>query len=131
VVPFTFIGTTNLIDGEYVPSEKTVKMDGYEFRVEKPLHDKKTRVILSIRPEDFILSTQDTGGIKCTITDSLFLGLNTHYMVILPGGQTVEIIHESDITTVFNAGDTVFLAIKVGKINIFSKDGARNLSYGN
>ena len=127
----TFIGSTNLIEGEYDPADQTVKLPEYELRIESLPCDRNTPVILSIRPEDFSMTPKDEGGIRSTIRDSLFLGLNTHYLVELPGGQTIEIIHESDMNKVFQTGETVYLNIKVAKINAFTKDGSRNLSREN
>jgi iron(III) transport system ATP-binding protein len=127
----TFIGNTNLIDGNYHSETNTVTLPDYEFKVENLSGEKSAPVILSIRPEDFVMSQKDEGGIRCTIADSLFLGLNTHYTVKLPGGKSIEIIHESDINTLYNNGDTIFLNIKIDKINIFSKDGSRNLRHKN
>jgi iron(III) transport system ATP-binding protein len=108
----TFIGSTNLIEGEFNPADKIVKLPDYELRIENLPCDRNTPVILSIRPEDFSMTKKDEGGIKSTISDSLFLGLNTHYFVELPGGQYIEIIHESDMNSVFQTGDTVYLNIK-------------------
>ena len=127
----TFIGSTNLIEGEFNPADKIVKLPDYELRIENLPCDRNTPVILSIRPEDFGMTKKDEGGIRSTISDSLFLGLNTHYFVELPGGQNIEIIHESDMNSVFQTGDTVYLNIKADKINAFSKDGSRNLSREN
>ncbi len=128
----TFIGSTNLIEGDFNPADdNTVRLPGYKLRIESLPCDRNTPVILSIRPEDFVMTKKDEGGIRSTITDSLFVGLNTHYFVELPGGQNIEIIHESVMNSVFRTGDTVFLNIKVDKINAFSKDGSRNFSREN
>ena len=127
----TFIGSTNLIEGDFNSADNTVKLPDYELRIENLPCNRNTPVILSIRPEDFGMTKKDQGGIRSTITDSLFLGLNTHYFVKLPGGQNIEIIHESVMNSVFRTGDTVYLNIKVDKINAFSKDGSRNLSREN
>jgi len=127
----TFIGSTNLIEGEFNPADNTVKLPDYELRIENLPCDRNTPVILSIRPEDFVMTKKDEGGIRSTITDSLFLGLNTQYIVKLPGGQNLEIIHESVMNSVFQTGDRVYLNIKIDKINAFSKDGSRNLNREN
>ena len=128
----TFIGSTNLIEGDFSPADgNTVKLPDYKLRIGKLSCDRNMPVILSIRPEDFEMTKKDEGGIRSTITDSLFVGLNTHYFVELPGGQNIEIIHESVMNSVFRTGDTVFLNIKVDKINAFSIDGSRNFSREN
>jgi len=127
----SFIGRTNLIDAEYSTSGKIIKTDGYNFKMENISFENDTPVILSIRPEDFQISREKTEGIESTISDSVFLGLNTHYFVTLPNKQTVEIIHESVMESTYKPGDTVYLKIKTEKINIFSKDGNRNLISAN
>ena len=123
----TFIGRTNLVDAEYSSTDKMVRMDGYEFRMDNLSSETDSSVVLSIRPEDFQMSKDTTQGIRSTIADHIFLGLNTHYLVELPNKQTIEIIHESVMDSTFKAGDTVYLNIKAEKINVFSKDGNRNL----
>lgn len=123
----TFIGRTNLIDAEYSKTGKTVQMDGYKFKMDNLSCETDSSVVLSIRPEDFQMSKDKTEGIKSTISDSVFLGLNTHYFVELPNKQTIEIIHESVMDSRFKPGDTVYLNIKTEKINVFSKDGNQNL----
>jgi iron(III) transport system ATP-binding protein len=123
----TFIGRTNLIDAEYSSTNKGVKIDGYEFAMPGLSCDTDCPVVLSIRPEDFQMSGETTEGIESTISDSIFLGLNTHYFVELPNGKTIEIIHESAMDSRYERGDTVRLSIKTEKINVFSKDGNRNL----
>ena len=127
----TFIGRTNLIDAEYSAVDGKVELDDFSFPFKRIFTENDTPVILSIRPEDFIMSREDKDGIKSKITDSIFLGLNTHFIVTLPGGQEIEIIHESVMDLEYKTGDIVSLNIKVDKINVFSKDGTRNLSREN
>lgn len=123
----TFIGRTNLVDAFYRTKDNSIKMQGFEFKI-PPLKCKKDcEVILSIRPEDIQISKGKTQGFKSTICDSIFLGLNTHYICTLPKGQKVEIIHESDISNIYKTGEDIYLSIKTNKINVFSKDGSKNL----
>ncbi|MBI9109021.1 MAG: ABC transporter ATP-binding protein [Spirochaetales bacterium] len=124
----TFIGRTNLLNAHYSAANKSIQLDDFSFPMENIAASEEGPVVLSIRPEDFTMSKEDSGGIKSTITDSIFLGLNTHFMVALPGGQEIEIIHESVLDLDFKSGDRVYLTIKVDKINVFSEDGNRNLS---
>ncbi len=123
----TFIGRTNLIDAEYTSTNKMVRMNDYDFEMDNLSCETDSPIVLSIRPEDFQMSKDTSGGIKSTISDNIFLGLNTHYLVELPNKQTIEIIHESVMDGSFKPGDTVYLSIKTEKINAFSKDGNRNL----
>ena len=106
----SFIGTTNLIPASLYPGAAP------------------SAAILSVRPEDFQISSQPNGGLKSRVTDFIFLGKDTHILAELDGKQ-VQIIHESSMDGGFKAGDTVYLGIEPGKINAFSADGNRNLTH--
>ncbi|HUX21037.1 MAG TPA: ABC transporter ATP-binding protein [Spirochaetia bacterium] len=123
----TFIGRTNLIEADYLARARTVRMGSYEFPLANVNCAEDSRVVLSVRPEDFRMDAAAVDGIESKITDSVFLGLNTHYFVELPTGKTIEIIRESVMNSQFKSGDTVYLGIKSEKINVFSEDGSRNL----
>ena len=124
----TFIGRTNLIDAEYGAADRMLRMDGHEFEMPNVNCETDIPVVLSIRPEDIRMDRSPAGGgIESTISDNIFLGLNTHYFVELGNGQSIEIIHESSMDKRFAPGDSVYLTIKTEKINVFSKDGNRNL----
>jgi len=125
----TFIGRTNLVNATLI-NEENISIEGREYKV-KVFSDQESEVVLSIRPEDFTMSKTDAGGIESTIKDSIFLGLNTHFIVQLPSGKDVEIIHESVMDSDFKRGDKVFLDLKIDKINVFTNDGSRNLSREN
>jgi len=122
----TFIGRTNLIDADYRAVERTLHVAGHAFEMKNVCIAENAPVVLSVRPEDLVLS-QESGGLKSRITDQIFLGLNTHYLVELETGQILEIIHESVMENAYQTGDTVYLTIKTAKINVFTKDGTRNL----
>ena len=130
----TFIGRTNLIDAEYDASAGTIRMEGFEFALAGVSARENLPVTLSVRPEDFQMSADPpsggAGGFRCRVTDEVFLGLNTHYHVELPGGNVVEIIHESVMESPFGSGDEVWLTLKPEKINVFTRDGDRNLTHG-
>jgi iron(III) transport system ATP-binding protein len=123
-----FIGRTNLIEARYSASSGTVRLGAHELPVERLPLDSDASVILSIRPEDMRMDPEAKDGIRCAVTDSVFLGMNTHYAVELPDGKAVEIIHESAMDRRFKSGDAVTLRVKTEKINVFSEDGSKNLS---
>jgi iron(III) transport system ATP-binding protein len=96
----------------------------------KPEEMKDREVIVSIRPEEFVVQDASCEGVEAIIDDSVFLGLNTHYFVHLTTGEEVEIIQESKIDSIIPRGTKVSLKIKDEKINIFTEDGKRNLVIG-
>lgn len=131
----SFIGRTNILeaDATVYGSLMTLHLkDGFtvslsnvqsEFRQDR-------KVIVSIRPEEFIISENSDEGLRAVVDSSVFLGLNTHYYVHLDSGQEVEIIQESKIDEIIPEKHTVYLKVKAEKINVFTEDGSRNIVKG-
>ncbi|MCD4672913.1 MAG: ABC transporter ATP-binding protein [Anaerolineaceae bacterium] len=124
----TFIGRTNFINASYHSNEKLIKFGDFSFSAENLSVQEDCPVLLSVRPEDFIMHKEENSPLKGIVKDSFFLGLNTHQLVELNHNQQlVEIIRESSLENLLNVGEEVYLSIKNHKINIFSDDGTRNL----
>ena len=118
----SFIGRTNIILGECNKNEITI----LNHKVKLNNIDYKGKVKVSIRPEEFII-TDDESAIPAVIKDTIFLGLNTHFFMELPNKQVVEIIKESMINNENEVGKTVYLTVNTDKINVFNEDGTENL----
>jgi len=124
----TFIGRTNFLDARYRSKEKLVEFGDYRFGVKNISLQGDSPVVLSVRPEDFIMHKDNDSHLKGIIKDSFFLGLNTHQLVELNHNkQLVEIIRESSLENVLVVGKQVSLSIKSHKINLFSEDTKQNL----
>ena len=124
----TFIGRTNFVDAHYLAKEKLVEVGDYSFGVEDISLEKNNDVILSVRPEDFLMREETETSLKGVIKDSFFLGLNTHQLVELQHNkQLVEVIRESSLENKLAVGEKISLSIKGRKINLFSKDNKENL----
>ena len=131
----TFIGHTNVIDGElkiedgkaylYLPGDYKVQMD--TIRKDEM---KNQKVKASIRPEELVVDVNNKEGIKAFIDDAVFLGLNTHYFVHFEDGETAEIVQESKIDSIIEKGTEIRLGVKTEKINIFDENGDHNLVEG-
>ena len=124
----TFIGRTNIVKGKLERKDDLdyIILGGKHRYLISSLNDKarfNEEVLVSIRPEEFVVNEKDNGGLRGRIKDSIFLGLNTHYYLELDSGDEVEVIQESKIDSIIPAGTEVYLSIKTEKINIFSKDG--------
>ncbi|MCK9286475.1 MAG: ABC transporter ATP-binding protein [Sphaerochaetaceae bacterium] len=131
----SFIGRTNMLKAELVIKAKKPYLclpGGFEINIEgvKSEHMNDMDVQVSIRPEEFVLYDENEPGLKGTVTDNIFLGLNTHYNVTLATGEEVEIIQESSIQSTIEKGMKVSLQIKKEKINIFTADGSENILLG-
>ena len=127
----TFIGKTNVLNGNLNGS--VLKVAGKYDVTLNNIKDKniKGNVVISIRPEEFVIDENQTKDrIKAFIDSSVFLGLNTHYFAHLESGEKIEIVQESKIDSIIPKGTEVYLKVKQDKINVFTEDGSRNILEG-
>ena len=99
----TFIGRTNVLPaalrgGELVfPSGYAVAHSNWSAVPDQP-------VKVSVRPEEFIIGPNGGDSIPGTVVDSIYLGLNTHYIVdVGPGAGE----HGGEIVAVGTARDII------------------------
>lgn len=131
----TFIGRSNILDGTLEIEEgKTwlVLENGGKVLLDnvKELYRKNQPVKISVRPEELLLCGKEEGVVRAKITESIFLGLNTHYTVELEKGGSVEIIQESTLTSILKVGEEISLNINTQKVNVFTSDGNTNILTG-
>lgn len=131
----TFIGRTNVVPAslEMDGDQCYLKMsDDYKVLLNhvEEAYKKDSKVIASIRPEEWVINVHDTDGMRAIVDDSIFLGLNTHYFVHLENGEKIEIIQESKIDSIIERGTEVHLTIKQEKVNVFTEDGSKNIITG-
>ena len=131
----TFIGRTNIFNAELkVKGNKTFVVfdSGYELEMTNILDKYRSdqKVVVSVRPEELMISKNAKSSIKAIIDDSVFLGLNTHYFVHLEDGTKAEIIQESEIDSILPKGEEIDLTINHEKVNIFVEDGSANMLKG-
>ena len=131
----TFIGRSNVIKGKLVVENgKTFleTLSGYRAEIDtvRPEQQKAQDIVLSVRPEEFLLDRGSTEGISAVVDDCVFLGLNTHYFVHLSSGEEVEIIQESSIDSIIEPGTQIRLTLNTEKVNAFTADGSRNIMTG-
>ena len=86
-------------------------------------------VKVAVRPEEFMIQ-KEGAGLPARVVSSVFLGLNTTYFVELWSGETAEIVEESSISNIIPDGAQISLTLKEDKINVFTPDGAKNLTSG-
>ena len=131
----TFIGRTNIINAEIKMEGKKAMLclpGGYKCELDTILDEEKKdqKVKASIRPEELIADLSHKEGIKATVDDAVFLGLNTHYFVHFEDGTKAEIIQESKIDSIIEKGTEIYLKVKTEKVNIFTEDGSKNIVKG-
>ena len=121
----TFIGRSNILDGKI--SDGTLLLEGVRLNCDEWQKIPSGDVKVSVRPEEFLIRTENDGScIPGQVTDSIYLGMDTHYMVKLADGSEVLVIQESTLRDNYRVGEQVWLAVNRSKINIFSVDGQRN-----
>ncbi len=131
----TFIGRSNVINGKLIAENGKTWLEtlsGYRAEIDtvRPEQQKNQDIVLSVRPEEFLLDRSSTDGISAVVDDCVFLGLNTHYFVHLSSGEEVEIIQESSIDNIIEPGSEIKLKINTEKVNLFSADGSENILTG-
>ncbi len=122
----TFIGRTNIIPAR-VEQREVVFSKGYRVQLESLRNTESQEVLCSVRPEEFIIIPGSGEGIRGLVKEYTYLGLNTHYMVELEDGASVEIVEESSMGEELKPGQKVLLQVKKDKINIFNREGSINL----
>ena len=131
----TFIGLSNLFDG-VVRSEadrKSVELLP-DYRV--PMQNLAAEafdgqaVVVSVRPEEFIITEGEGDGIPAVVKSSVFLGLTTHYFLETAQGQAVEAIRGQEDGALLADGTRVTLRVKAERINVFRADAETTLIEG-
>ena len=132
-----FIGHSNELEGSLTKENGQMVIsvcDDYSFVLnnvkEEHCQDGVLPVKLAVRPEEWIIQEETEPGIAGTIIDSIFLGLNTHYLIQLSNGKEVEAVKESEIDSILPKGKNVKLQIKSHKVNVFLKGGSENILQG-
>ncbi|MDO5445599.1 MAG: ABC transporter ATP-binding protein [Eubacteriales bacterium] len=131
----TFIGRTNMLNGKLcMENGKTMlNINGYSAELLTVADEYKAdqEVQISVRPEELLLNRDENAyGMKGTVQDAVFLGLNTHYFVKLDSGEDVEIIQESSIEDTLSQGARISLTVNTDKVNVFLADGSKNILTG-
>lgn len=131
----TFIGRTNMLKGSLKAENGKMFLCVNEYSAElltvAEQYKSSQNVQISVRPEEFLLNRDENAyGLKGTVTDAVFLGLNTHYFVNLDSGEDVEIIQESSIEDTLSRGARISLTINTEKVNVFLADGSENILNG-
>lgn len=133
----TFIGKSNLLSAKLtLKNGKNIVTfkNGYSVEFSNIREDADTEdVVVSARPEELIIhktAGEEKEGIRATVTDSVFLGLNTHYFAKLETGEEVEIVQESDVDEIISRGSRILLTLNEKKANVFEKKGSVSLMQG-
>lgn len=132
-----FIGHSNELEGSLTKENDQMVLsvcDDYSFVLnnvkEEHCQEGVLPVKLAVRPEEWIIQEETETGIAGTIIDSIFLGLNTHYLIQLSNGKEVEAVKESEIDSILPKGKNVKLQIKSHKVNVFLEGGSENILQG-
>lgn len=120
-----FIGTSNFVTAN-LKAGKISFNNQYEVALEGLKNKDDQEVLVSVRPEEFVIVQNDQNGIRGVIKDTSYLGMNTHYFVEIGEDNTVEVIQESKDSLIPD-NTPISLQVKSHKINIFDERGSENL----
>ena len=122
----SFIGTNNVINGNYNKDLKEIVIDsGEKFNYDLG-NIPSQKVKLSIRPED--LRLDPNGDIDVRINDEVFLGSTMHYNVELKDNTILNIMEESKYEELSRVNTNSKLRVNLDKINVFNEKGDVNLN---
>lgn len=122
----SFIGTNNVLSGNYDVENKEIVIDSGEKFSYDLGNAPSQRVKLSIRPEDFRLDPN--GDVEVKINDEVFLGSTMHYNVELKDKTLLNIMEESKFEEISRVNTDTKLRINLDKINVFNEKGDVNLN---
>ena len=130
----TFIGRSNVLNGKLVMKDGVPHLRLLDYDAPMPHvkeeYRKDADIMISVRPEEFLMSRETGKGIQAVVDDCVFLGLNTHHFMHLENGQEVESIQESTIDSIIEPGTEISLTINTEKANLFTADGEKNILTG-
>ena len=122
----SFIGTNNVLSGNYDADNKEIIIDSGEKFSYDLGNQPSQRVKLSVRPEDFRLDPN--GDVEVKINDEIFLGSTMHYNVELKDKTLLNIMEESKFEEISRVNTDTKLRINLDKINVFNEKGDVNLN---
>ncbi|CEG25773.1 ABC transporter ATP-binding protein [Bacillus sp. B-jedd] len=131
----SFIGHSNLFEGQVEKENgKTFVsfMEGYRVEMGnlKDTVADKEKVMVAIRPEEFMFSDSEQ-GIRAKVKHRNFLGKYINYELVLDNGTSVEFSQDTNLKNRFiDEGDIVYLEAITEKINVFTADGEESLIDG-
>lgn len=130
----SFIGRNNVMEGKLTVKDNRCLLTVLDYTVEvnnvQEKYRKNQDVLVSIRPEEFLMQPDDSDGITAKVYDCIFLGLNTHIVIELADGKRFETIQVSRIDDLLQRGNEIKLGLDINKINIFTPDGETNILNG-
>lgn len=123
-----FIGLSNTLAAK-VEDGKLIFSSGYETALNTLRDDSKNagNVLVTVRPEEFLIANKDQPGIPATVKYSVFLGANLHYFLDDPDGREIEIMVPSDLSEIIPDGTEIRLQVIKEKINIFDAESQTSL----
>ena len=126
----SFIGLSNILPATIYKEGNVTGLDFGGYKV--PMTNLKDsvqagdEVLVSVRPEEFIITTEGDEGLPATVRSSVFLGVSTHYFIDR-GDEEMEVIRPSETGKLIADKTQVKLLVDASKINVFTADGEHSL----
>lgn len=111
-----FIGTSNFVDG--VVENGKVRVNNFVFNKESNYED-GSKVLVSVRPEQFKIVDKDHAALEGDITLATFLGDFINYEITLEDGKVVEANEYTEQTNQIRETKHVYLGFNEDTVNVF------------
>ena len=125
----TFIGLSNILPAKICGAGKSIDFGCYKVEMPNLQNGLPAGqdVLVSVRPEEFIINKEGKEGLPATVVSSVFLGVHTHYFIKLDSGAEIEVISPSETGKLLQDGTAIRLLVDTSKINVFDEKGDVNL----
>lgn len=126
----TFIGLSNILSAKaYIANGvKGVDFGNYKVSMDNlKAVENGQEVVVSVRPEEFLIAKDSKEGLDAVVRSSVFLGVSTHYFIEMPNGEEIEVIRPSETGSIIPNNTHIKLLVDTTKINVFTKDGNTSL----
>lgn len=124
----TFIGKTNIIPARVVNNKIFLGESNQVIDIDLNQEFKNEKIKVSIRPEDMKISLKNEGTISGVIREISFLGMVTHYTIVVESIGEIDVIEDSKMYVSHSIGEQVDVEILSHKINVFNESGMENIT---
>lgn len=129
-----FIGLSNFVQAKLTRAGDRFALifpNGWHLPISTIRKDAQNEdVVVSVRPEEFVIAPAGEDGIPAVIVSSVFLGLATHYFLKTAQGQELEVIQYEGEGNHLSDGTKIALRMKADRINVFHAQSQESMIEG-
>lgn len=120
-----FIGISNFLHG--TANGRDITVGNYAF-TKKTQTEAAQEVLISVRPEQFVITDSTENTLKGEIILATFLGDFINYEIRLEDGSIIEVNEYTEQSTQIRSESKVYLKLKENSVNVYDASGEENLN---